>query len=70
MSTRGARRAITRVTLPGTHLTPCGAAAPWRLEPGAPFGPAEALAAAGLAALQGDTLRLADRIVHFLDARS
>ena len=69
-SAGGARRGVTRVVLPGTHLTPCGASAPWRLEPGAPFGPAEALAAAGLAALQGDTLRLADRLVHWLDAHS
>ncbi|PRW60336.1 glycerol transporter [Chlorella sorokiniana] len=64
-SAGGARRGVTRVVLPGTHLTPCGTSAPWRLEPGEPFGPAEALAAAGLAALQGDTLRLADRLVHW-----
>lgn len=69
-SAGGVRRGVTRVMLPGTHLTPCGTSAPWRLEPGAPFGPAEALAAAGLAALQGDTLRLADRLVHWLDAHS
>ena len=69
-SASGARRGVTRVVLPGTHLTPCGTSTPWRLEPGAPFGPAEALAAAGLAALQGDTLRLADRLVHWLDSHS
>ncbi|KAL4429857.1 hypothetical protein ABPG77_010974 [Micractinium sp. CCAP 211/92] len=64
-----ARRVATAV-LPGSHVTPCGASPSWRLAPGAPFGPAEAVAMAAQAALQGDTYRLASRVLAHLDAHS
>lgn len=64
-----ARRVATAV-LPGSHVTPCGVPPGWRLAPGAPFGPAEAVAMAAQAALQGDTYRLAGRVLSHLDAHS
>ena len=62
--------AVTRLRLPGTHVTPCGADADWRLAPGAPFTPADALAIASKAALQADTRRLAARVLHWLDGQA
>ncbi|KAL4437405.1 hypothetical protein ABPG75_004544 [Micractinium tetrahymenae] len=64
-----ARRVATAV-LPGSHVTPCGAAPGWRLAPGSSFGPAEAVAMAAQAALQADTYRLASRVLAHLDAHS
>lgn len=58
-------REVTRLLLPGTHVTPCGAG--WRVGPGAPFGPGDVLAAAAATVLQADTRRLADRLVAWLD---
>ncbi|KAL4855101.1 hypothetical protein ACK3TF_004323 [Chlorella vulgaris] len=54
-------RAVRRLVLPGTHVTPCGADFVQQLPPGARFGPAEALAAAAASVLQADINRLADR---------
>lgn len=61
---------VDSIVLPGTHVTPCGVDAGWRLQPGARFGPGEALAAAAAAVLQADTRRLADQLVAWLDAHS
>jgi hypothetical protein len=63
-------RAVRRLVLPGTHVTPCGADFVQQLPPGARFGPAEALAAAAASVLQADINRLADRVIEFLDAQS
>lgn len=65
-----AARCVATAVLPGSHVTPCGASPSWRLAPGAPFGPAEAVAMAAQAALQGDTYRLASRVLAHLDAHS
>lgn len=65
----GGGRTVDRLLLQGTHVTPCGASPAWRVQPGAPFGPGDVLAAAAATALQADTRRLADRLVGWLDAQ-
>ncbi|EFN59858.1 hypothetical protein CHLNCDRAFT_29389 [Chlorella variabilis] len=64
------RRAVRRLVLPGTHVTPCGDQLGPRIPPGGRFGPADALAMAAAAALQADTHRLADRVLEHLDSQS
>lgn len=69
-SAAGAPRAIERQLLPGSHVTPCGGDAGWRLAPGQPFTPVDAVALAAKAVLQADNRRLADRVLAWLDAHS
>ena len=64
------RRAVRRLVLPGTHVTPCGDQLGPRIPPGGRFGPADALAMAAAAALQADMHRLADRVLEHLDSQS
>jgi hypothetical protein len=63
-----ARGSVAELALPGTHLTPLGAAPQWR--PGGAFSPADAAAQAVLAAAAGDGRRLAGRLLEWLDAAS
>jgi hypothetical protein len=61
------RAGTTTVTLPGTHLTPCGADV--ALPPRGNFAAVDLLAAGARAVAQADIRRLAARMVAWLDSR-
>jgi hypothetical protein len=61
-------RASSLLTLPGTHVTPCGSLRDYEAARGAPFSPLAALALAARAGAAADLARTADRIAAFLDA--
>ena len=66
----GAPRDVTRLLLQGSHITPCGGDAGWRVPPGRPFTPVDALAAVANQALRSENQRLGNRLVAWLDAHS
>lgn len=57
----------TTVTLPGTHLTPCGGDITWPA--GRSFSAVDVFAASARAIAQADNRRLAARVVAWLDSR-
>ncbi len=58
----------TQVTLPGTHVTPCGSDMRW--DAGKAFSPADALAAAARQFTMTDIRRLGDRVIEWLNSHS
>ena len=58
----------TQVTLPGTHVTPCGSDMRW--DAGKAFSPADALAAAARQFTMTDIRRLGDQLVEWLNTHS
>ena len=57
-----------QVTLPGTHVTPCGNDMRW--DAGKAFSPADALAAAARQFTMADIRRLGDQVVDWLNTHS
>ena len=57
-----------QVTLPGTHVTPCGSDMRW--DAGKAFSPADALAAAAQQFTMADIRRLGDRVIEWLTSHS
>ena len=55
------------MTLPGTHLTPCGGDVTWPA--GRSFSAVDVFAAGARAVAQADIRRLAARMVAWLDSR-
>jgi len=58
----------TQVTLPGTHVTPCGSNMRW--DAGKAFSAADALAAAAQQFTMADIRRLGDQLVEWLNTHS
>ena len=56
------------MTLPGTHVTPCGSDMRW--DAGKAFSPADALAAAARQFTMADIRRLGDRVTEWLNSHS
>ena len=56
------------MTLPGTHVTPCGSDMRW--DTGKSFSPADALAAAARQFTMTDIRRLGDSVVEWLNSHS
>ena len=55
----------TSVTLPGTHITPCGGDVAWQV--GRSFSAVDAVALGVKAVVQADGRRLGDRLIGWLD---
>lgn len=56
----------TSVTLPGTHITPCGGDVAWQV--GRSFSAVDAVALGVKAVVQADIRRLGDRLIGWLDS--
>lgn len=60
----------TQITLPGSHVTPCGGDLGSEWQPGAALSPTDVVALGVRTFTQADIRRLADRVIEWLNIQS